>query len=144
MSLTPQQVEVLRSSFRILEPLGATAADLFYRRLFELDPSVVPLFKGDMKEQGRKFMQVLATLVPRPQLHLPRLVCSSPSVVLAVTCVKESMPPAWELEPLCTWLPSSSTCVPRSWSLPETPLATTRSLVSCPVTSPLLSRTMRN
>ena len=50
MSLTPQQVEVLQSSFRILEPLGATAADLFYRRLFELDPSVVPLFKGDMKE----------------------------------------------------------------------------------------------
>ena len=49
MSLTPQQVEVLQSSFRILEPLGATAADLFYRRLFELDPSVVPLFKGDMK-----------------------------------------------------------------------------------------------
>jgi hemoglobin-like flavoprotein len=63
MSLTQQQVEVLQSSFRILEPLGATAADLFYRRLFELDPSVVPLFKGNMNEQGRKFMQVLAVAV---------------------------------------------------------------------------------
>lgn len=63
MSLTPQQVEVLQSSFRILEPLGATAANLFYRRLFELDPSVVPLFKGDINEQGRKFMQVLAVAV---------------------------------------------------------------------------------
>jgi hemoglobin-like flavoprotein len=63
MSLTSQQVEVLQSSFRILEPLGATAAELFYRRLFELDPSVAPMFKGDMKEQGRKFMQVLAVAV---------------------------------------------------------------------------------
>lgn len=60
MSLTPQQVEVLQSSFRVLQPLGATAAALFYRRLFEPDPSVAPLFKGDMQEQGRKFMQVLA------------------------------------------------------------------------------------
>ena len=58
MSLTPQQVEVLQSSFRILEPLGATAADLFYRRLFELDPSVVPLFKGDMKEQGLSLIHI--------------------------------------------------------------------------------------
>ncbi len=63
MSLTPQQVETLQSSFRILEPLGATVAELFYLRLFELDPSVVPLFKGNMKEQGRKFMQVVAVAV---------------------------------------------------------------------------------
>jgi len=29
-----------------------TAAELFYGRLFELDPSLRKLFKGDMKEQG--------------------------------------------------------------------------------------------
>jgi hemoglobin-like flavoprotein len=63
MSLTPRQVEVLQTSFRILEPLGTTAADLFYRRLFELEPSVVPLFKGNMQDQGRKFMQVMALAV---------------------------------------------------------------------------------
>ena len=63
MSLTPRQVEVLQSSFRILQPVGTTVGELFYQRLFELDPTLVPLFKRDRKEQGRKFMQVLAVAV---------------------------------------------------------------------------------
>ena len=80
----------------------------------------------------------------RPLALLPRLDCNSPSVVSAVTSVKESTPPVWEPVHPSTLPPSSSTSVPRSSSLPAMPPVTTRRLVSCPVTSPLPLRTMRS
>ena len=43
--------------------LSEQAAALFYGRLFEIAPSVKPLFKGDMTEQGRKLMATLAVVV---------------------------------------------------------------------------------
>lgn len=36
---------------------------MFYNRLFELDPALRPLFNGDMAEQCRKLMQMLAVAV---------------------------------------------------------------------------------
>ena len=36
---------------------------MFYGKLFELDPSLKPLFKGDIAEQGRKLMSILNTAV---------------------------------------------------------------------------------
>ncbi len=36
---------------------------LFYGRLFEIDPSTKVLFKGDMKEQGRKLMAMITAAV---------------------------------------------------------------------------------
>lgn len=36
---------------------------MFYNRLFEIDPSLRELFKGDMKEQGRKLMDILKVAV---------------------------------------------------------------------------------
>jgi len=36
---------------------------LFYNRSFEIDPSTEALFKGDMKEQGRKLMQMITAAV---------------------------------------------------------------------------------
>lgn len=63
MSLTPHQVVLVQSTFATLQPMTATAAELFYKRLFEIDPAAAALFKGDMKQQGRKFMQVLAVAV---------------------------------------------------------------------------------
>ena len=44
-------------------PIADDAAELFYGRLFELDPSLKPLFKGDMKEQGRKLMKIITMVV---------------------------------------------------------------------------------
>ena len=82
---------------------------------------------------------------PRSQPpHLPRQVCNSPSVVSDVTSRLANTPAAWEPVPPFTLLPSWSTCAPRFWNLQETLLVTTRSLVLCPVTSPLPSRTTRN
>ena len=36
---------------------------MFYGRLFELDPTLKPLFKGDMTEQGRTLMTMIGTAV---------------------------------------------------------------------------------
>lgn len=63
MSLTSQQIALVQSTFRTIEPMGETAAEIFYKRLFEIEPVTAALFKGDMKQQGRKFMQVLAVAV---------------------------------------------------------------------------------
>jgi hemoglobin-like flavoprotein len=61
--MTPEQIALVRSSFAKVVPIKETAADLFYGRLFELDPSLKPLFKGDIKEQGLKLMAMIGTAV---------------------------------------------------------------------------------
>ncbi|MCG8650530.1 MAG: globin domain-containing protein [Pirellulales bacterium] len=57
--MTPKQIELVQSSWQHVKPISEQAAELFYGRLFTLDPSLRPLFKGDMKEQGRKLMATL-------------------------------------------------------------------------------------
>jgi hemoglobin-like flavoprotein len=61
--MTPQQVSLVKESFAKVAPISEKAAALFYGRLFEIAPQVRPLFRGDMAEQGRKLMAVLATVV---------------------------------------------------------------------------------
>ncbi len=61
--MTPEQVFLVQKSWRQVLPIADTAAELFYTRLFTLDPSVKQLFKGDMKAQGRKLMAMIGTAV---------------------------------------------------------------------------------
>jgi nitric oxide dioxygenase len=61
--MTPQQVELVRKSFAKVAPITDQAATLFYRRLFELDPALQPLFKGDMTAQGARLMTALGGVV---------------------------------------------------------------------------------
>lgn len=61
--MTPESIALVESSFEKVKPIAAQAAALFYGKLFELDPSLKPLFKGDMVEQGRKLMTTLAFAV---------------------------------------------------------------------------------
>jgi hemoglobin-like flavoprotein len=61
--MSPQQVALVQSSFAKVLPIAPQAAEIFYARLFELAPGVRALFKGDMQEQGRKLMAMLATVV---------------------------------------------------------------------------------
>lgn len=61
--MTTIDVILVKDSFRKIVPIADQAAALFYARLFELDPSLRPLFRGDMQEQGRKLMTMLATAV---------------------------------------------------------------------------------
>jgi hemoglobin-like flavoprotein len=57
--MNAEQKVLVQESFAKVLPISETAADLFYNRLFELDPALRPLFKGDMKEQGRKLMDMI-------------------------------------------------------------------------------------
>ena len=61
--MNPLQIQLVQDSFKAVIPIQAQAADLFYDRLFELDPSLRGMFKGDIVEQGRKLMKALATVV---------------------------------------------------------------------------------
>jgi len=67
--LTLRQIELVQSSFAIIAPIADDAAALFYRRLFEIDPSLEQMFKGDMPSQRQKLMQMLTAAVK----GLPRL-----------------------------------------------------------------------
>ncbi|MGB7077376.1 MAG: globin family protein [Xanthobacteraceae bacterium] len=61
--MTPDQIKAVQQSFAQVAPISEQAAALFYGRLFEIAPAVKPLFRGDMKEQGRKLMATLAVVV---------------------------------------------------------------------------------
>jgi hemoglobin-like flavoprotein len=61
--MTPEQKQIVRETFALVEPIAEPAAALFYGRLFELDPSLRPMFRGDMAEQGKKLMQTIAVVV---------------------------------------------------------------------------------
>src|SRR5881628_200425 len=61
--MNPEQIMLVQASFVLVMPIAETAAALFYGRLFELDPSLRPMFRGDMAEQGRKLMQTIAVVV---------------------------------------------------------------------------------
>ncbi len=61
--MTPQQVALVRQSFAKVVPIGEQAAALFYDRLFTVDPSTRPLFRGDMKSQGAKLMAAIGAVV---------------------------------------------------------------------------------
>lgn len=61
--MTPEQIVLVKESFAKVTPIAETAAELFYGKLFEINPGYKTLFKGDMKEQGRKLMAIIGTAV---------------------------------------------------------------------------------
>jgi hemoglobin-like flavoprotein len=68
------QIELVQSSFEAVKPIAEIAADLFYTRLFELDPPLRAMFRTDRAEQGRKLMHMIGVAVKglsRPEQILP-------------------------------------------------------------------------
>jgi nitric oxide dioxygenase len=61
--VTPNQVDLVQSSFTKVVPIADAAAGLFYGRLFEIAPETKSLFHSDMTEQGRKLMTTLGVVV---------------------------------------------------------------------------------
>ena len=59
MPLTSEQVKAIQDSFAKVVPISEQAAEIFYGRLFEIAPAMKLLFRGDMKEQGKKLMAML-------------------------------------------------------------------------------------
>jgi len=75
-NVTPNQIQIVQDSFQKIAPIAEIAADLFYARLFEIDPSLRPLFKSDMKRQGMTLMTMLSSAVrglANPQALVPVL-----------------------------------------------------------------------
>lgn len=58
-----QVIRDVQSTWKQVEGIAPQAAALFYSNLFEADPSLKSLFKGDMAEQGKKLMQMIGAAV---------------------------------------------------------------------------------
>lgn len=71
--MKPTQVKLVQDSFALVAPIAEKAAEIFYDKLFELDPSLRKLFKTDTKEQGKKLMTMIGTAVSGLN-HLDRIV----------------------------------------------------------------------
>ena len=61
--MTPQQIQLVQSTWKMVVPIADTAAVLFYDRMFVLDPSLAPLFGNDMAEQRRRVMTMIGVAV---------------------------------------------------------------------------------
>ncbi len=61
--LTEAEKIAIRNSWRLVVPIADTAADLFYKRLFELRPDYASLFSNDIAAQKRKLVKMLAFVV---------------------------------------------------------------------------------
>ena len=61
--MTPEQLELVKSSYAKLSDGGAAMASDFYRNLFELDPSARALFATDPEVMSVKFSGELAAIV---------------------------------------------------------------------------------
>jgi hemoglobin-like flavoprotein len=61
--MNPSQIQLVQDSFELVKPIAGRAAELFYQRLFELDPSLRPLFKDDLRDQQVKLMATLSFAV---------------------------------------------------------------------------------
>lgn len=61
--LTDEDKKVIRETWRLVVPIADTAADLFYKRLFELAPNYRSLFTGDLTSQKKKLVVMLGFIV---------------------------------------------------------------------------------
>jgi len=61
--MTHDDILYVQSSWRTVLPMKETAAALFYRKLFLLDPSLRALFTHDMDQQGAKLIQMITAAV---------------------------------------------------------------------------------
>ncbi len=61
--MTPADIAAIRIDFATVAPQADAFAARFYERLFTIDPSLRPLFPGDLTPQRKKLVQALAMVV---------------------------------------------------------------------------------
>ena len=69
-------ISLVKESFDLVEPIAPQAAALFYANLFQADPSLQRLFRGDMVAQGDRLMQMIGVAVAKldePEVLMPAL-----------------------------------------------------------------------
>lgn len=67
--MTSRQKQIIRQSFPAIREVAGPLSQLFYGRLFELQPGLRPMFRNDLAGQGLKLMEMLSTVVE----HVDRL-----------------------------------------------------------------------
>ena len=77
-ALTPEQKHLVQESLAAIEANADHIVQSFYARLFELNPKAKALFKGDLKEQGRKLIGMIRTTIG----SLDRLEAIAPNLKL--------------------------------------------------------------
>lgn len=63
IGLSARQCKLVQASFAQLDSILDDVAAVFYRRLFDLDPNLRPLFANDAAVQNAKFVETLAVTV---------------------------------------------------------------------------------
>ena len=74
MELTEEQKALVRQSFSSLAEVADLVADLFYSRLFEMEPSARALFKPELHDQRQKLMDMIGmalTALDTPDALIP-------------------------------------------------------------------------
>lgn len=61
--VSAEEIRLVQDSWEKVKPISVAAAELFYARLFELDPEASALFKGNMEIQGVKLMNMITVAV---------------------------------------------------------------------------------
>lgn len=61
--MTPLQIALVKKTWQQVAQQADVVAELFYTRLFELDPTLRALFKKDMRTQGRMVTSVITIAV---------------------------------------------------------------------------------
>ena len=61
--MDPRQIELVQQSFARASKHGPHVAATFYAELFTIEPSLKPMFKGDMIVQGQKLITMLSQIV---------------------------------------------------------------------------------
>lgn len=61
--ITEEDKDHIRRSWKLVIPIAETAADLFYKRLFELKPDYRDLFPDNLAGQKSKLVRMLAFIV---------------------------------------------------------------------------------
>jgi nitric oxide dioxygenase len=62
-TISAEQIALVQETFKAVLSIKDAAAELFYNRLFEDDPTLEALFPSDLTEQKQKLMATLATAV---------------------------------------------------------------------------------
>jgi hemoglobin-like flavoprotein len=61
--MTPRQIDLVQTTFSQVKPIASAAAEMFYARLFQLDPSLRSMFRNDMAKQGQMLMGMIGAAV---------------------------------------------------------------------------------
>lgn len=61
--MNPTQIRLVQASWQQVPYTLEETANRFYTRLFQMDPALKRLFRGDLNEQGRKSMSMLTFIV---------------------------------------------------------------------------------